>query len=175
MKKLLLPVLLLCAAVLSTATLNAQQKIKLGHINSQELLAVMPESDSAQKKLEALAADHEAVLEEMSVEFNKKFENYRKAMEAGTLSDLARSSKEAELEDLQTRIQTFEQTAQQDLQQKRVQLFTPVQEAALKAVNEVAEEEGFTYIFDTGMGAVVYTSPESTDILPMVKDKLGIN
>jgi outer membrane protein len=174
MKKLLLPVLLLSATLISSVALNAQQKLKLGHINSQELLAAMPASDSAQKKLEGIAQDHEAVLEEMSVEFNKKFENYRKAMEAGTLSDLARSSKEAELEDLQTRIQTFEQTAQQDLQKKRVELFTPVQEAALKAVNEVAEEEGFTYIFDTGMGAVVYTAPESIDILPLVKAKLGI-
>jgi hypothetical protein len=31
----------------------------------------------------------------------------------------------------------------------------------------------FTYIFDTGMGAVVY-SPDATDILPMVKAKLGL-
>lgn len=153
---------------------NGQQKLKIGHINSQELLASMPESDSAQKKLEAIAKEHEAILEEMTVEFNKKFEAYRKASEAGTLSDLARATKETELQDLQGRIQTFEQTAQQDLQQKRVELFTPVQDAALKAVNAVAEENGFTYIFDTGMGAVVYSSPDAIDILPMVKTKLGL-
>ena len=173
MKKLIISLLLL--AVVSTGTtLMAQNKLKLGHINSQELLEAMPESDSAQASLEKLARDHESVLEEMEVEFNKKFEHYRLAMEAGTLSDLARASKEAELQDMQTRIQTFEQTAQQDLQQKRVQLFTPVQEKALNAVNAVAEENGFTYIFDTGMGAVVYSAPESQDILPLVKAKLGI-
>ena len=61
-----------------------------------------------------------------------------------------------------------------DLQKKRVELFTPVQEAALNAVNEVAEENGFTYIFDTGMGSVVYTSPDSQDILALVKKKLGL-
>lgn len=166
--------ILLVAVVFSAVTVNAQQKLKIGHINSQELLSLMPESDSAQKKLEGLANDHQLVLEEMSVEFNKKFEAYRVALDAGTLSDLARASKEAELEDLQTRIQQFEQTAQQDLQQKRVEIFTPVQEKALNAVNEVAEENGFTYIFDTGMGAVVYTSPDSQDILPLVKAKLGL-
>ncbi len=173
MKKCFKPLLLIVFAVTALA-LNAQQKIKLGHINSQELLEAMPASDSAQKKLEKIATDHESVLEEMSVEFNKKLEAYRKALEAGTLSDLARASKEAELEDLQNRIQVFEQTAQQDLQKKRVELFTPVQEAALNAVNEVAEENGFTYIFDTGMGGVVYTSPDSQDILPLVKKKLGL-
>ncbi len=172
MKKYLLVILV--SVVVFSLSLNGQVKLKIGHINSQELLAAMPASDSAQKKLEIIAADHELVLEEMSVEFNKKFEAYRTAMEAGTLSDLARATKEAELEDMQNRIATFEQTAQQDIQQKRVELFTPVQETALNAVNEVAEENGFTYILDTGIGAVVYTSPDSENILPLVKVKLGL-
>lgn len=167
-------IVLLVSAVFLTLSVEAQDKLKLGHINSQELLAAMPESDSAQRKLEQIAKDHELVLEEMSVEFNRKFEEYRNAMDAGTLSDLARASKEAELEDLQNRISTFEQTAQQDIQQKRMELFTPVQEKALNAVNSVAEENKFTYILDTGVGAVVYTSPDSQDILPLVKAKLGI-
>ena len=81
----------LVAAAFLYLSADAQVKLKIGHINSQELLAAMPESDSAQKKLEKVARDHELVLEEMSVEFNKKFETYRKAMDAGTLSDLARA------------------------------------------------------------------------------------
>ena len=173
MRKYIISIFLIAVAV-SALTVNAQQKLKIGHINSQELLALMPESDSAQKQLEKIANDHQLVLEEMSVEFNKKFEAYRLALDAGTLSDLARASKEAELEDLQTRIQQFEQTAQQDLQQKRMEIFTPVQEKALNAVNEVAEENGFTYVFDTGMGALVYTAPDSQNILDMVKVKLGL-
>ena len=56
----------------------------------------------------------------------------------------------------------------------RMQLFQPIQEKAIKAVNEVAEENGFTYILDTGAGAVVYSSPSSLDILPLVKTKLGL-
>jgi outer membrane protein len=172
MRKFLTFILVSSFAV-SMAIVSAQQ-LKIGHINSQELLAAMPASDSAQKKLEKIARDHEMVLEEMSVEFNKKFEAYRQAIAAGTLSDLARSTREGELEDLQNRISTFEQTAQQDLQQKRTQLFQPVQEAALNAVNAVAEEKGFTYIFDSGMGGLVYTSPDSQDILPLVKAKLGL-
>jgi outer membrane protein len=164
----------LIATVFCVAMVSGQQKLKIGHINSQELLAAMPASDSAQKKLEKIANEHEAILDEMTVEFNKKLDTYRKALDAGTLSDLAKSTKEGELQDLQNRIQTFQQTAQDDLQQKRVELFQPVQDAALKAVNTVAEENGFTYIFDTGMGAVVYSSPDAIDILPLVKAKLGL-
>ena len=103
MKKFIKAILLV-VLTFSTLVISAQQKLKLGHIDSQELLSSMPASDSAQRKLERIANDHQAVLEEMTVEFNKKYEAYRKALEAGTLSDLARASKEAELEDLQNRI-----------------------------------------------------------------------
>lgn len=166
--------LIFSVVLLCSMTVAGAQQVKIGHINSQELLASMPASDSAQKKLEKIAQEHELVLEEMTVEFNKKFEAYRKAISENTMSDLTRATREAELEDLQNRISTFEQTAQQDLQQKRMEIFQPVQEAALGAVNDVAEENGFTYIFDSGMGAIVYTAPNSEDILPLVKTKLGI-
>lgn len=167
-------IVLLISAVVLSLSVSAQVKLKIGHINSQELFAAMPEMDSAQKSLEKIAMDHELVLEEMSVEFNKKFETYRTAMDAGTLSNLARASKEAELEDLQNRIATFRQTAEQDIQEKRMEIFTPIQEKALNAVNAVAEENGFTYILDTGAGGVVYSAPGAEDILPLVKAELGI-
>ena len=44
---------------------------KFAHINSQELLASMPESDSAQTKIENIASNYEQQLEEMQVELNK--------------------------------------------------------------------------------------------------------
>lgn len=173
MKKLVTSVLLLAIGC-STLVVSAQKALKLGHINSQELLASMPESDSAQAHLEKIAAEHEAILEELSVEFNKKFDAYRLGIENKTLSDLARATKEAELQDLQNRIQTFEQKAQEDIQKKQVELLQPIHQKALNAVNEVAEENGFTYIFDTGAGGVIYTSSDSQDILPLVKAKLGL-
>jgi outer membrane protein len=170
MKKYLLS--LLALAVISFGSANAQKAQKIGHINSQDLLSAMPESDSAQKKLEALAKEHENVLEEMTVEYNKKLEAYNK--DYTTYSDLAKASKEAELQDLQNRIQTFQQSAQDDLQRKRMEFFKPIQDKALKAVSDVAAENGFTYIIDSGIGAVVYEGPDAVDILPLVKKKLGL-
>jgi outer membrane protein len=145
---------------------------KLGHINSQELLAAMPESDSAQKKIEKVAKEHELTLEEMQVEFNKKFDEYRTNVD--TYSELKRATKEVELEDLQNRIQSFQQTAEQDIAKQRRKLFQPIQEKALNAVNEVAEEQGFTYIFDSGVGVIVYASDDSENIMPLVKEKMGL-
>ena len=171
MRKILVSVIV-AATVFTGLTVNAQSKLKIGHVDSQQLLAAMPESDSARKKLEKIAQEHELALEEMSVEFNKKLDTYSRNMD--TYSDLVRASKEAELEDLQKRIQTFQQTAEQDISQKRRELFQPIQEKALKAVEDVAAENGYTYILDSGVGAIVYSSPEANDITPLVKEELGL-
>lgn len=161
--------------IVSGISVQAQQKMKIGYINSQELLAAMPESDSAQAKLQQLAKEHENTLDEMTVEFNKKLDAYKKALNATPpMSELSRSTREGELQDLQDRIQKFQDQAQQDLQQKRTDLFKPIQDKALKAVSDVAAENGFTYILDTGTGAVVYTSPDAQNIMPLVKTKLGL-
>ncbi|MBN2347568.1 MAG: OmpH family outer membrane protein [Bacteroidales bacterium] len=153
-------------------TVQAQSQIKLGHINSQELMAAMPESDSAQKTLEATAQQIEQTMEQLQVEFNQKYETY--ANNLNTYTDLVRATKESELQDLQDRIQQFQQTAQQEIQKQRNKLFQPIRDKATKFINQVAEENGFTYIFDVGSGAIVYAAEGTVDILPMVKTKMGI-
>jgi outer membrane protein len=161
---------------LASLSFTAIAQGKFGHINSQELLSAMPETDSAQKKLEKLAKDNESALEEMTVEFNKKYEDYVQKMNdtENSMSELIRAAKEAELQEMQQRIQTFQQQAERDMQQQRMVLFQPIQEKAVAAVNDVAKENGFTYIFDTGTGVIVYSAPDAQDILPLVKAKLGL-
>lgn len=155
-------------------SIMAQKPVKLGHIDSQQLLMAMPESDSAQKQLQRIAKDYESTLEELQVELNGKFEKYQKELD--TMSPLIRSTRESELNELNERIQNFQAQAQQEIERQRIELFRPIQERAKKAVDDVAKENGFTYIFDIGpgVGAVVYSAPETEDILPKVKQKLGI-
>jgi outer membrane protein len=148
------------------------QNLKFGHINSQELLTAMPESDSAQAKIEKLAADYDQQLEEMNVELNKKYDEY--LTNRDNYTDLIRQTKEADIQEMQQRVQNFQQVAQQDLQQQQQQLIQPVLEKANNAIKEVAKENGFVYIFDVSRGNPVYFSDQSIDILPLVRTKLGL-
>jgi outer membrane protein len=172
--KIIARLFMLSAILLIPAGLFSQKQIKLGHIDSQKLIMAMPESDSAQKKLQKVEQEFQATLEELQVEFNRKFKNYQDNYT--TMTELIRSTKESELNELSERIQNFQTQAQQDFERQRVELFRPIQEKAKKAVDEVAEENGFTYIFDIGpgVGAIVYASPDTEDILPLVKAKLGL-
>jgi len=83
-------------------------------------------------------------------------------------------TKEEELNTLQQRMQTFQTQAEEEYTNQQTALFQPIQAKALKAVSDVALENGFSYIFDTSGGVLVYTAPDSQDILPLVKTKLGL-
>jgi outer membrane protein len=164
--------LFLVSAILFACMPANSQDLKLGHINSQELLQSMPESDSAQATIEKLAGDYEQQIEEMRVELNKKYDDYLTNRDSYT--DLIRQTKEADITEMQQRIANFEQVAQQDLQQQQQQLIQPVLEKANNAIKEVAQENGFLYIFDISRGNPVYFSEGSIDILPLVRTKLGL-
>jgi outer membrane protein len=174
MKKVFVILIFTGLFLCSWNTTFAQSAIKLGHIDSRLVFAAMPESDSAQKQIEREVAAIQKTVEELQVEFNKKYEDYLKLTNDGTTSALILRTKEEELQAIQQRSQTFQQQAEESISQKRTELFKPIQDKAIKAVNDVAAENGFTYVFDTAAGALVYTSPESQDILSLVKTKLGL-
>lgn len=166
--------ILIFTGLLFSGNIFAQNPIKLGHIDSRMVFAAMPESDSASRQLEREAAIMQKTLEELQVEFNRKYEDYLRLSNDPNTSRVILNTKEEELQSLNQRSQSFQQQAEQSIAEKRVQLFQPIQDKAIKAVNEVAAENGFTYIFDTAGGMIVYTSPDSEDILPLVKAKLGL-
>ncbi len=170
MKKVVL-VVLMCAFI--TGGLFAQQKIKLGHLNSNDLLESMPDKAAAQKTLQDYSKQLEDQLTTMQEELEKKYNEY--LVKKDSLTDLIKKSKEEELMSLQQRIQTFQTNAQQELQKKEQELLKPIIDKAKKAIEDVAKENGYTYVFDTASGSLLYYPKESDDILPLVKKKLAIN
>ncbi|UCG27327.1 MAG: OmpH family outer membrane protein, partial [Bacteroidales bacterium] len=139
------------ATILLIGTTAIAQNFKFGHINSQELLSLMPERDSAQAILEEYAGQLEGQLEAMQVEYNNKVQVYLAEQESYT--ELIRSTKEQELADINERMQGFQATAQQDLRQKEAELIQPIITKAQNAVKEVGKENGFTYVFDIATGS----------------------
>ena len=164
MKKILL--LVAAALLFSVGTANAQ---KYGHVNSGDILQVMPGVDSLQIKLQAFQSDLQAMYESMMNEYQTKKDKFDR--EVGTMSSAVRQVHEKELEDLGLRIQEFQANAQEDLEEKQYELAKPFQDAIQNAIDKVAKANGFAYIFDTKI-LLYYESGE--DITPLVKKELGI-
>jgi outer membrane protein len=171
MKKILITLFVL-TFILAGSSLKAQSP-KIGHINLQELIQALPEYDSAQSKLQKMAKEMDSNYQQMQVEFNKKYEEYTK--NSKDYNDLVKSTKEAELQDLSKRMQEFQTSAQQKLQEQNQKLLKPILDKANKAIGDIARENKFTYVLDTPpQGTVVYTGADAIDLMPLVKKKLGL-
>ena len=151
-----------------TANVFAQ---KFGHLNSNELFLAMPERAAIEEEIKNIASNYESQLMTMQNEFDTKLQDFQ-ANEA-TMSDAIQETKRNELIDLQKRIQDFQEKATSDLGKKEKELTDPLIEKAKKAIEDVAKENNFTYIFDNSAGILLY-SGGGEDVTALVKTKLGL-
>ena len=143
---------------------------KFGHIHSEQLLMIMPETADADKAIQEYSQMLETQLQAMYGEYQTKAGEFQ--TNEGLMTDIVKEAKIKEIQDLELRIQQFQQTSQESIQQKN-EVLSPLLEKAQNAINEVAKEQNYTYIFDISLGSIVY-GEESRDIMPLVKSKLGI-
>jgi outer membrane protein len=171
MKSLKKALVLLSLIALVSFTGTSQTGAKFGYIDSNEILSLMPETDSLQKELKAYADYLDQQMSSMGMEYQTKVASYQDNV--ATMSDLIRQTKEKEITDLQARIQAFQQSADQDLSAKQAELFNPLIEKVKKGISDVAREHNYNYIFDVGTGALVFYE-NGDNVLPLVKAKLGV-
>ena len=169
MKKSLIAIMVCLLAFGGSAM--AQKNIKIGHINSNDLMQIMPGRDSAQTVLQGEVAELEETLKTMQAEAEKRYNDYV-ANQAGW-TELIRQTKQREIQDMASRIEEFQQNAQKQLQEREATLLKPIIDRAKKAIADVAKENGFTYILDAGTAAILYDEG-GEDIMPLVKKKLGL-
>jgi len=170
MKKVIKSFLVLSLIFLAINT-NAQVKPKFGHVDFAKLYSLMPGQDSAQVAYQEFAQALKSTLDAMQAELESKYQDYQ--TNVATMSEIIRTTKEKEIQDLQGRIEEFQVSAQQELQNKEGELTKPIIDKASAAVKAIAEENGYTYIFNSSEGLLLYSDP-GDDVLPLVKKKLGI-
>lgn len=153
--------------------ISAAAQTKTGHINTQELISLMSERDSALVKLQAYNNDLVETMQGMEDEYNTKYTEYNRKQAEWTA--VVRESKERDIQELVQRIQQFQQSAQQELQQMQGTLMTPVFEKAQAAITKIAKQNALTYVFDLSAGSIIYfDDATSLDLLPLAKKELGI-
>lgn len=151
---------------------------KFAHIESQKLLNDLPETKAANETLEKEAKKMEEQIQVLSAEYQNKYttwmENQQLAEGAEEKwSDAIKQDKEAEIMQLQERIQKFQQTAQQDLQKKRAELYEPILEKIDQAIKKVAKANNYIIVFDKN--AVLYIDEaQCKNITDDVKKELGL-
>lgn len=169
MKKVLIAIA--CSLMIGHVATAQTATLKLGYVNSSELLASMPEIRKADTALSKYAKSYQDELESMGKEYQSKLQQYQGSEK--TMSDAVKEVKQKELLDLQNRIEGLQQSAQEKIQSKKEEMYKPITEKVTKAINAVATEKGYSYIFDASGGSLIYAN-ESDNINSLVKAKLGI-
>lgn len=150
-----------------TGQLNAQMKI--GHVNTGELLQSLPEA----KKADSLLQQFNEVLKKNGEDYQQELEAKAKKFNEDSLKLTAvqKESDRKKLQDLYTRVVNYNQEAQQQLEAKQQELLTPLQKKTLDIIQQIAKENGYTHVFNREALLVV---PPSDDLLPLIKKKLNL-
>lgn len=157
------------ALVLMTAATQVSAQTKYGYISTQELISVMPEAGKADTTLsqlrEALVQnlrDKESTLQAGIDKFNK---------DSATLSAAVKEVKRTDLQKMYQELAGEEQRIQQNLQERQQQLMGPIYKKAMDAIQGIAKENGYSYIFERES---VLVAPPGDNVLPLVAKKLNI-
>ena len=159
------------ALFLLAITNGASAQNKLGHISPDQVVSLMPERGKIDTLLSRFQNDSlNSTLTALVSEYSYKDSLLNKT----DTSKMPASVKEqirGELQNLAYQVQNWQSISQQVMQNKQQQLYQPIYRRVSEAINAVAKEKGYSYIFTS---EAIIVSPPSDDILPLVAAKLGI-
>ena len=160
-------IFVIAIASLMAFTAGAQ---KIGRVNFNELVMLMPEMDAARETMAASQKEAEETYAAMVEEYQGKVSQYQQKSASWTAA--IKESKEKELMDIQNRIQEFQQNISQELQQQQSQLVAPINEKANNAVKEIAKAKGIDVLMDASQA--IYFSDAVVDLTDEARKALGI-
>ena len=159
----------LFAAVMMFATVGVAKAQKVAMMDYEAVLAVMPETKKMTTELEAFSKTKGDELGKQADAFQKEVQQYQQ-VDGPKMTEAQREAKEAELQKKQQNLQQIQQTAQNDLAQRRDTAVKPIIEKLNKAVEKVAKANGYDFIIDAQ--ALIYKG--GPDATPLVKKELGL-
>lgn len=151
-------------------SINAQ---KFAHCNSRAILLEMPEMAQATSELEVLAKQLQKQGEDMVAKLQAEYTELQEKVNQGLLSKIQQEQEGAKIQEKQQQLGLFEQEMGLKIQKKEAELLEPILVKLNGAIEAVATENQYQFIFDQGTQMLLFAE-QSTDVNSMVKAKLGL-
>ena len=158
----------LFAAVMMLVTAGAVNAQKVASMDYEAVLAAMPETKKMTTDLDTFSKTKGDELQKQAEAFQKEVQQYQ--ANGAKLTEAQRTAKEGELQKKQQNLQQLQQTAQNDLAQRRDTAVKPIIDKLNNAVAKVAKANGFDFIIDSTV--LIYKG--GPDATPLVKKELGL-
>ena len=150
------------------AASQVSAQAKMAYVSVDEVVQLMPEYKKAMSDMAQYDSALQINYAETVKELNRQDSMFR--ADSAKWSNAIRTANREKMKKLLADLQGFEQSYQQQMQQKQEELMTPVAQKANALISDVAKASGYTYVFRKE-ALLVY--PDTDDLLPAVKKKLG--
>src|SRR6185369_4501511 len=165
MKKII--AIFVLAAGLVSGTVQAQNKF--GFIRVDEVVSLMPEL----KKIDTLLTSYQN--DTLPRTYNYLLSQYQHydsiANDSAHQTLVVRQQASRQRTDFLGELQNWQTSSQQLIEAKQNALLQTVYDKVLKAIDDVAKEKGYTYVFNRES---LLVGPPADNLLPMVAEKLKI-
>ena len=165
--KQFLTILLISAGIFGFSTTTNAQKI--GYISADEIIQLMPEAATVQQQLDQYQQSLYQNAQDKQNAFNESLQKFVK--DSSTMSPSLKEVKRTDLQKQSQELAGEQQKIQNDFEQKRQELSAPIQKKLQNAIEEVAKENGYTYVMPR---EALIVMPSTNDIGPLVIKKLGL-
>ncbi|MFQ5799939.1 MAG: OmpH family outer membrane protein, partial [Bacteroidota bacterium] len=148
-------------------------QVKIGYVDSETIIQRLPEAQDAQRQLDALVAGWQAELQKMQSEWQRKYEDYDK--KKLIMTDRTRAETEGGLMELEKKIANYrnEKFGQNgEMFKKQDELMKPVHDKVFTAIQDVALEEDYDYVFDKSGDILLLYANEEYDLTQEVLSRL---
>lgn len=161
--------LLLLAFILIPAVNNSIAQTKVGYIDSKRIIESMQESVDAKQRLENLVSQWQGELKTLQDSLKSMKDDYDK--KKLILTEQLRQQKETEIKDMETsvgnfRVQKFGEGG--EYFNKQTEFMKPVYDRIFKAIETVAKEEKYDYVFDRSSDILLLYVNENHDLTAKV-------
>ncbi|MBO6516500.1 MAG: OmpH family outer membrane protein [Bacteroidia bacterium] len=165
---------LVCMVLFSLGATTAQAQ-KFAYVDTEYILAQLPDYKSAQKQLDQLSEKWQKEVDAKYQEIDKLYKNYQ--AEEVLLNNEQKKQRQEEIITKEKEAKKLQQTKfgyEGELFRKREQLIKPIQDRVFDAIQTIAKREDLDFIFDKSGDMVMLFSNARFDKSGEVLEELGI-
>jgi len=151
------------------------QKLKLGYVHSQKVLASFKDAIDVNKKIEEIDRQFQAEGRDLQENLKKLQDQYES--QSLLLSDTKKREKEQEIQNLAMKLQQFQQQKYNpqtgEIYKKQAELLQPVYDKINAVIKKIGDDEKFDLILDTSSGNILHVSSAIKDLTDRVVEELN--
>lgn len=169
------PFVLVALAFLLSAGPSEAQIVKIGYLNSQEVLNSAPGAAEAQTQFDQEMESYQVEIQQLETELEAMQQQLQQ--QQLTLSPEARANREQQL---QLKVQEYQQrgTQLQELAaRRRAELVQPVMDQITEVIERLREEGSYSLILDVAAGSIVSADPAldlTQEVIGRLQAELGV-